>query len=110
MFETSKDILNISIAVAVVAVAIFICWTMYYLVSNLRRINRISQKVEKGVMKVDGLIDLIKSKVKQSSSYFFLFSKLAERAMDYFSSRRRPSRDEEEDDGEKNGKNKKGKK
>jgi len=110
MLETSKDILNISIAVAVIALVIFLCWTLYYLISNLRRINRISQKVEKGVMKMDSLIDLIKSKVKQSSSYLFLFSKLADKAMDYFSTKRRDNNDNgEKDESEfkKNGKRKK---
>ncbi len=84
MFKTSGDILNISIAAAVVAVAIFLCWTMYYLITNLKRINKVSKQVEIGINKIDGLIDLIKNKIKQSSSYVFLLGKLADKAMDYF--------------------------
>ncbi len=84
MFKTSGDILNISIAVAVVAVAIFLCWTMYYLITNLKRVNKVTKQVEIGINKVDKLIDLIRSKVKQSSSYIFLLGKLADKAMDYF--------------------------
>ena len=97
MLETSRDILNLSIAVAVIALVVFLCWTLYYLISNLKRINRISQKIESGVTKVDGLVDLIKSKVKQSSSYLFLFSKLADKAMDYFSHRSKEKKENKED-------------
>lgn len=93
MLETSRDILNLSIAVAVIALAIFLCWTLYYFISNLKRLNRISSKIEKGVVKVDGLIDLIKDKVKRSSSYLFLFSKLADRAIDYFSRKNEEKRE-----------------
>ena len=89
MFETSKDIFNISIAAAIVAVAVFLCWTMYYLIKNLKRINKVTGQIERGVTKVDGLVDLIKSRVKQSGSYIFLFTKLAERAIDYFGSRKK---------------------
>ncbi len=98
MLETSRDILNISIATAVVAVAIFLCWTMFYLISNLKRINKVTRQVELGVSKVDSLVDLIKSRVKKSGSYVFLLTRLAERAIDYFSSKKKESHYEEEEE------------
>ena len=88
MFENSRDILNISVSAAVLVVATFLCVALFYLIANLRRVNKVSAQIEKGVDKVEGLMELIQDKIKQSSSYLFLFGKLAERAMDYFMSRR----------------------
>ncbi|MDD3711136.1 MAG: DUF948 domain-containing protein [Patescibacteria group bacterium] len=95
MLETSKDILNVSIAGAVIVLVIFLCFALYYLIANLKRINRISGQVEKGVTKIDNLVDLIKNKVNQSSSYLFLFGKLAEKAMSYFISKKDKKNEEE---------------
>lgn len=88
MFENSRDILNISVSAAVLVVAIFLCVALFYLIANLRRVNKVSAQIEKGVDKVEGLMELIQDKIKQSSSYLFLFGKLAERAMDYFMSKK----------------------
>jgi len=96
MFETSRDILNISLSSAVLIVAAFLCVTLFYLISNLRRVNKVSRQIEKGVDKIEGLMDLVQDKIKQSSSYFFLFGKLAERAMDYFMSKKSRRNEEEE--------------
>lgn len=93
MFTTSKDVLNLSIATSVIILVAFLCWTLYYFIANLKRINKISKRVEKGVDKVDGLIDLIRDKVKQSSSYFFLLSKVADKAMDYFNKRNKEKKE-----------------
>lgn len=84
MFTTSSDLLNLSISIAVIAIAIFLCWTLYYLIANLRRVNKISKQMENMVNKSNSLLDLIKSKVKQSGSYIFLLGKLIDRGLDYF--------------------------
>lgn len=88
MFTTSGDILNLSIAISVIAVAIFLCWTLYHLISSLRRVNKISRQVENITSKTSGLIDLIKSKIKQSGSYIFLFGKLIDQAINYFNNKK----------------------
>ncbi len=84
MMETSGDILNISISLAVLVVAFFLSWLLFYLVVSFKRIYKITAQAQKISNKTEDLLNLIKSKVKQSGSYFFLFSKLADRAMDYF--------------------------
>ena len=100
MLETSKDILNISIATAVVVLVIFLCWAIYYLIANLRRINRISKQVERGVIKVEDLIDLLKGKIKQSSSYLFVLGRLAEKAIEHFINRKPKDNQEEKEEKE----------
>lgn len=107
MLETSKDILNISIAVAIVILVIFLCWAIYYLIANLRRINRISKQLERGVIKAEDLIDLLKGKIKQSSSYILVLGRLAERAIEHFISRKTKSDEDVEEKEEKKKKKKK---
>jgi hypothetical protein len=93
MLNTSSDILNISIAAAVVALAVFVCWSLYYLIANLKKINKISNQLESGVSKAEQLIDLLKRKVGQSSSYIFVLGKLAEKALDYFNKKGRDKKE-----------------
>lgn len=98
MFGTSSDILNISLSAAVVIVAIFLCFALYYIIANLRRLNKISGQIEKGIDKAEGFMELIQEKIKQSQSYFFLFGKLAERAIDYIISKKGGKEDEEDEE------------
>lgn len=110
MLETSKDILNISIAVAVVILVIFLCWAIYYLIINLKRINRVSKQIEKGVVKVEDLVDLLRHKIKQSSSYIFVLGRLAEKAIEHFINRKpKDSQEKREEKEEKRSKEKRNK-
>ena len=46
MFETSKDILNIVIAVSIFGIAFFLCWGMYYLNMSLRQIFKAVREMQ----------------------------------------------------------------
>lgn len=105
MMQTSGDILNFSISLAVLAVAFFLCWFLFYLIVSLRRVYKITAQAKKITDKIENLVNLIKSKVKQSGSYLFLFSKLADKAMDYFGEKMKEKKEKEkEEKTEKNGK------
>ncbi len=107
MFETSRDILNISVSVSVVVLVIFLCVALYYLIANLKRINKISQQIEGGVDKINNLVDLIKSKIKQSSSYLFLLSNLIDKAVDFFNKKKENRQEERfKEDSENSNNNK----
>lgn len=97
MFTTSQDILNISIAVSVAILVIFLCLALYYLIASLKRINRLSRQIEAGVSKADQLLDLIKNKVKQSQSYLILLGTLLEKGFDYFNQKRQGKESEVEE-------------
>lgn len=98
MFQSSSDILNISIALAVLAVAVFLCIFLYRLIQNLRRISVISKKLESVSTNAEELVSSLRSKVKQSGSYVFLLVKLAEKAMDYFSQNKKQKRENKKKD------------
>ncbi len=106
MFETSRDILNISISTAVVVLVVFLCISLYYLIANLKRINKISRQIEEGVDKVDNLIDLIRNKLRQSSSYLMLFGNLVEKGLDFLNNRKQEKKENDENNNKKNNKKK----
>lgn len=82
MFETSGDILNLVIAICVLAFTFFLVWTIYYFLSSLKKIHKIVEEIEKGVKSaVDG-VEVIKSKVKKSSSYVYLVGEAAKSIVD----------------------------
>ncbi|PKM91602.1 hypothetical protein CVU82_00090 [Candidatus Falkowbacteria bacterium HGW-Falkowbacteria-1] len=97
MMQTSGDILNLSISLAVLAIAVFLCWSLYYLIASLRKINKISNQAKKIGDKIENLVNLTKSRVKQSGSYFFILTKLADRAIDYFNKKSQDKEDKEEE-------------
>lgn len=72
MFENSKDILNITIAVSVFGIAFFLCWGMYYLNMTLRQIFKATGEMRDRFHKIDELVDAIKDKISHSASYLFL--------------------------------------
>ena len=87
MFETSKDILNIVIAISVAGVAFFLCWLMFYAVGSIRQVYKIAKEARRGVEKIGELIDVVKDKVdKSAANLVFLgegLKKVVEVAKDY---------------------------
>ena len=82
MFETSSDILNLIIALSVLLFTVFLVWAIYYLIASLRKIFKIAKDVETGVQKVIDTADVVKKKVKQSSSYLYMAGEVAKRVVD----------------------------
>lgn len=72
MFESSKDILNITIAVSIFGIAFFLCWGMYYMNMSLRQIFKATREMRDRFHKIDELVDAIKEKIDHSASYLFL--------------------------------------
>lgn len=109
MMQTSGDILNFSVSLAVLAVAVFLCWSLYYLIVSLRKINKISSQAQKIGDKIESLVNLTKNKVNQSGSYFFILTKLADRAIGYFNKKFQEKKKKESDSNKENDEGKGGK-
>ena len=84
MFSTSGDILNLVLAVCITLLTIFLVSALYYVVSGVRKIFRLVDKVESGVSKAEELIALVKDKVKSGSAYFMLLTEIAKQAIRIF--------------------------
>lgn len=88
MIISSKDILNLVAAISIATLVFFLCWALYYIISTVRSSFKVVKKVEKGVDKVESLIDLIKEKISSSTSHLILFSNLIKKGIDFFEKRK----------------------
>ena len=88
MFSTSGDVLNIVLAICIVALTVFLCVSLYYLISSIKKTHRIINMVESGVSKADEVISIARQKIKGGGAYLVLLGELAKRAMDYFSEKK----------------------
>ena len=72
MLETSKDLLYIALALAVVGLAFFISWAIYYLAQILRQAFKVVKEMRDRMSKIDELIKTLKEKIEHSTSYLLL--------------------------------------
>ncbi len=95
MLETSKDVLNIVLAVSVFGVAFFISWSLYYLVMVMRQLFKTVESIKDKLDKVDEAITAFKNKIESSSSYLLLLGEGVKKLVDVMKSREK--RREKED-------------
>ncbi len=91
MFSTSLDILYLVLTVCIAVLTFFLCWALYYFIANFRRFDRISKKIESGVVKAEELITIAKSKLRDSSAYFMILGEIAKKAMEFVQEKRAKS-------------------
>ena len=72
MIENSKDILNFAIALAVLSVAGFGAWAVYYMARILQQAFKIMKEMRDRISKIDELIKTLKDKIEHSTSYLLL--------------------------------------
>jgi hypothetical protein len=91
MIQSTQDILVISKAFAVLWLAVFAGWLIYYLAMTVREAYLITKGMRQRLSKIDALLDSLKDKVDHSTSYLLLIGegikKLVEMASDYGLSR-----------------------
>ncbi len=88
MFSTSNDILNLVLAVCLALLTFFLCWAIYYFVASVQKIHKLIKRVENGVSKAEGIIDLAKDKLKNSATYFMILGEIAKKAMEFVQEKR----------------------
>jgi len=88
MFNTSGDILNITLAVCVVVLTFFICLGLYYLVSGMHKVHKVIKRVDDGVSKAEEIIEIAREKLKNSSAYFMILGEIAKKAMEFVQDKR----------------------
>ena len=82
MFENSKDILNIAIAAAIVGLAGFSCWAVYYFARILQQVFAVIKDMRSRLHKIDELIKTVKDKLEHTTSYLLLISEGVKRLVD----------------------------
>lgn len=67
--ETSKDILNLSLAVSVFGLAFLVGWMLVYGILIIRRLVRLLGTIEERIRKLDDFLAAVREKVEHSTSY-----------------------------------------
>jgi mevalonate pyrophosphate decarboxylase len=104
MFSTSQDILFLTIAVCVAFFTLFSCWGLFYMMSAIRNVYKITKDFKDIFKKIEETIDALKSKIHESASYLVLFGEVMKKVMDVahtFGERHREKREAEENFREK---------
>ncbi len=88
MFVSSKDIINIVLAFAILWLAIFMAWAIYYLAMILKEFRKIIADFRKTIDLVEGLIIILKEKLEHTSSYMKLLVETAVNVADFIKTRK----------------------
>jgi predicted PurR-regulated permease PerM len=79
MFETSKDILNLSLTLAVVVLTFFIAWILYYIVSIFREVKKVIRDITGVIKKFNNVLDFAKEKISNAAAVMPLIIKGGEK-------------------------------
>lgn len=88
MFDTSQDILNLTKAVSIAALAGFTCWFIYYLARITQQIFRVVKEMRDRLHKIDELLKLVKEKIESSVSYLLLIGEGMKKLVEVISSKK----------------------
>jgi hypothetical protein len=72
MLETSKDLLFITLAFCLLWLTIFFSWLMYYFISIVRDVSRLTGRVRNIVERVDSMTRTIHEKLESGAASFSL--------------------------------------
>ncbi len=79
MFNTSRDILNLVLAISIAGLSVFICWSLFYLIASLRSVYKVLREVETTIQKIGDLTRFIRDKIESGAA---VFNSLSEKAND----------------------------
>lgn len=91
MLETTKELLlsqellNYSKAIAILALAGFSCWAIFYLGKLLKEGYGVIKEIKDSIEQIDELIRAFREKLERSTSYLLLISKGMEKIVDLVS-------------------------
>jgi hypothetical protein len=88
MFDSSKDILFLVIAVAVAITTIFTSWLLYYMIKILRRGYKSVELVTEKIEALAGLVDTLKDKIEHSATAVTLLSQAVTKLVGHWSKKR----------------------
>ncbi len=86
--ETSKDILNLSLAISVFGLAFLLGWILVYFIVIIRRMVQILAGVEQSLRKVEDFMTAAREKLDHSTSYLSMLAMGAKELVGYFMAKR----------------------
>ena len=98
IISSSVDVLNIAIAFAVVLVALFIAWFLYYMIAILRDARAMVSEVRQKMESRDNAIQSIRGKVESSMSGFTVVAAALKQVLSFVMGKRRAAEDQDTED------------
>lgn len=86
--ETSKDVLNLSLAVSVFGLAFLVGWILVYFILIIRRLVRLLAGIEERMRKLDDFLTVIRDKLEHSTSYLSILATAVKELIGYVAERR----------------------
>ena len=83
MFTSSVDILNLILAICVLLLTFFLCWSLYYFIASAQKIHSLLKRVESGVSKAEEIISVVNTKLKSGSAYLMILTEIAKQALEF---------------------------
>ncbi len=87
-FETSKDVLNVSLAVSVFGLAVLVGWILVYFIVIIRRLVRLLAGIEERMRKLDDFLSIVREKLEHSTSYLSILATAVKELISYVAERR----------------------
>ncbi len=84
MLETSKDLLNVILAISVAGFTVFLCALFFQVISMLRNMNSIMGSVKDKLDTVDKILTLIREKMDHGANHMGLLADSAIRLVTHF--------------------------
>ncbi|PIS05641.1 MAG: hypothetical protein COT81_00140 [Candidatus Buchananbacteria bacterium CG10_big_fil_rev_8_21_14_0_10_42_9] len=83
MLETSGDLLRVVIAFAILWIAIFTCWAIYYFAMILRNANIMLKSFNDKMALLDKILKLVHEKLESSAGHLGLIAESAMKLVGY---------------------------
>jgi len=89
MLETSKDLLNLTIAFCILWLTAFLCWLIFYFAMIMRGINLIIERFTKTLEAMTAFFNKAKEKVENLSGNFAMVMEAAKKVSDFIKNRKK---------------------
>lgn len=100
MVDSSKDILFLTLAAAIVVVTFFLAWALYLGIHMLRDLRMATRSVRQNVEKAGEVLDLLKEKIAASTSYLGIIAEGAKQVLRFWQGRKRRTKTSRIDDSD----------
>ncbi|HOZ36879.1 MAG TPA: hypothetical protein PLR18_03570 [bacterium] len=88
MFDTSRDLLFISLAACAIVFTTFACWLLYYFIAVIKDVRGVTKSVKNKIDLLDEILNALKDKINSTASYVGLIVNGMEKVVDYVQKRK----------------------
>lgn len=84
LFESSKDVLYLALAISVVVLTIFVVWLLAECALVLHRANRLIKEIQEKLRKIEAALTGIRDKLEHSAGHLSLLAAAAKQVIGLF--------------------------